>query len=65
MEIILALHWCGHREVVAEQHRIDLWKKKIVKSARHEKMLLILTEIMLIKVWAKRVVNNGSPLNDS
>lgn len=27
-EIMLASHWCGCREAVAEQHRIDLWKKK-------------------------------------
>jgi len=38
-------------------------KKEIVKSVRHEKNLLILTEIMLIKVWAKREVNNGSPMH--
>lgn len=53
-----------HGEAEAEQHGIDWWKKN-VKSARHEKMLLIHTEIMLIKVWAEREVNNGSPLIDS
>lgn len=66
---MLVLHWCGDGEVIAEQHItycIDLWKKiKNVKSVRHEKKLLILAEIMLIKVWAKREVNNGSPMNAS
>lgn len=65
---MLVSHWCGDGGAVEEQqitHCIDLWRKKIVKSVRHEKKLLILTEIMLIKVWAKREVNNGSPMNAS
>lgn len=36
-----------------------------MKSVRHEKKILIVAEIMLIKVWAKREVNNGSPMNAS
>lgn len=35
----------------AEQHAIDCWEGE--KSARHEKLLLIHTEIMLIKVWGQ------------
>lgn len=31
----------------------DRERKKNVKSARHEKLLLIHTEIMLIKVWGQ------------
>lgn len=47
------------REAGPQQHAID-WserererEKKKVKSARHEKLLLIHTEIMLIKVWGQ------------
>lgn len=48
-----------------QSNMVLIGEKKNAKSARHEKMLLIHTEIMLIKVWAEREVNNGSPLIDS
>lgn len=57
---MLVLHWCGttHHAMYRFMRR-----KNSCESVRHEKKLLILTEIMLIKVWAKREVNNGSPMN--
>lgn len=39
--------------------------KKNVKSVKNEKKLLILTEVMLIKAWMEKEVNNGGPVNVS
>lgn len=64
---MLVLYLYEDGKVVAEHHIthcIDLREKKCEKC-ENEKTLLILTEIMLIKVRAKKGVANGSQVNAS